>query len=732
MPTKKPNVKRATRQEPSGAKETGADRRKVAPAHKKGKGPDKLSPLGQQALALGESGFAVFLLGRKKKTPLLSKKQGGHGCLDATTDAATIREWWTKHPDANIAIATGARSGIVVPDPDSAAGYSALVEILNGEEPETATSQTSRGKHFLYAYPTDGAVASRNGLRPDLDLKADGGYIVAPPSIHPSGARYEWLGELTPATLRAHIAPLPPALLDAIRQPTNGNNSNPAPSVPPEPSAIPEGARNDKLTAKIGRWLRRGLSEDEVVILAHAYNQARCRPPLSDTEVDRIIRSISERERSGYIEELNRTYAIIQAGDKVRVLQETDHGDGYVLLTAEGFCLLLQNRTITPNGAKKPIQIAQEWLKSPKRRQLARLVFDPEHPDDPTVYNLFRGYPVTPGPGDCSMFLEHLHDHVCQKDAALYRWSEAWLANIVQHPADKPGTSLVLRGKQGVGKSIVGDLFGRLLGRYYAAVSKREHVTGRFNKHLAGKLLLQVEEGFWAGDHEAEAVLKDLVTNKSLWLELKGVDAIETPNHLRLLITSNSNWVVPAGLEERRFATLDVGEGRMKDTVYFREMIRRQKQEGGDAALLAHLLGVDCSKVDLRTIPVTSALLDQKVASLSPELKWLLDILSNGILPGDTQGEGWSPTTVLWDSFIRHAQQTGVRHRSIQVQLGNLLRKLFPGIKRERKIGGGHKLAYLYVFPSLLRCRKAFEEAAGQRIEWPGETTTWLPNDEGF
>jgi hypothetical protein len=168
-----------------------------------------------------------------------------------------------------------------------------------------------------------------------------------------------------------------------------------------------------------------------------------------------------------------------------------------------------------------------------------------------------------------------------------------WFADLVQHPGEKCGTALALRGRQGVGKTIVGKIVGSLLGEHYVAVSDPRYVTGRFNSHLVSALLLHADEGFWAGDHAAEGKIKDLVTGDFHFVEFKGREPIKIRNYVRLLVTGNPAWLVPAGMEERRFAVLDVGEDRMQDHRYF-AAIEKQMAAGGRAALLDYLLNSTC------------------------------------------------------------------------------------------------------------------------------------------
>jgi hypothetical protein len=107
------------------------------------------------------------------------------GFQDATTDEATITHWWTDMPDANIGIATGAVSGLVVLDVDGEGGEASLaaLEREHGPLPETPTVLTGKGRHLYFSHPGV-AVPSRVHVAPGLDVRGDGGYVVAPPSSH--------------------------------------------------------------------------------------------------------------------------------------------------------------------------------------------------------------------------------------------------------------------------------------------------------------------------------------------------------------------------------------------------------------------------------------------------------------------------------------------------------------------------------------------------------------------
>jgi hypothetical protein len=119
-----------------------------------------------------------------------------HGFKDATTDEGQIRAWWKRWPQANIGIATGVISRLVVVDIDPRNGGHLTLEDLeadHGQLPETVESLTGGGgRHLLYRHPGEPYRLASDSLGPGVDLKADGGYIVVPPSLHVSGRRYEW------------------------------------------------------------------------------------------------------------------------------------------------------------------------------------------------------------------------------------------------------------------------------------------------------------------------------------------------------------------------------------------------------------------------------------------------------------------------------------------------------------------------------------------------------------
>ncbi len=228
----------------------------------------------QRALDYAAKGWAVLPLRPNGKEPLV--EGGVHA---ATTDPATIREWWARHPNANIGIALGRASGIVVLDVDDRDALRDLIE-QHGPLPDTPTVVTARGAHYYFQCPPGGLRTRR--IAPGVELRGDGSYVVVPPSVHPTGKRYEW--ELAPGEV--NVAPLPAWLL------ATATGSRPASAQPSElPPIIPEGTRNDTLFGLAREFRRSGIAEERILEFLRFVNATRCRPPLDDHEVVKLFRS---------------------------------------------------------------------------------------------------------------------------------------------------------------------------------------------------------------------------------------------------------------------------------------------------------------------------------------------------------------------------------------------------------------------------------------------------------
>lgn len=217
-----------------------------------------------------------------------------NGFKAATADPAQIEAWWTRWPDANIGVATGAASGFVAIDEDPRNGGDDTLRELeskHGKLPHTVEQLTGGGgRHLCFAHPGV-YVKSRCGVLPGIDVKADGGYIVVEPSLHKNGHRYAF--ELSSYPGEVLLAEMPEWLQDLVLgEPGGGAARDTSGSAPAPDGVIPEGQRDDTLTSLAGTMRKRGMIPDAIAAALQVQNQARCRPPLPRDEVEKIARSV--------------------------------------------------------------------------------------------------------------------------------------------------------------------------------------------------------------------------------------------------------------------------------------------------------------------------------------------------------------------------------------------------------------------------------------------------------
>jgi hypothetical protein len=240
------------------------------------------------ARALAEKGLHVFPCMPRDKRPATP-----HGLKDATTDPIEIETWWDNNPDYNIAIATGTVSGVFVVDIDGDDAEAELrkLEAEHGELPATVEAITARGRHLFFRCPDKPIRNSAGKIATGIDVRATGGYVIAPPSIHPSGKRYCWSVDSA-----ATFAAAPEWLVSIIAEPENGTAAGPSEWRGLVCNGVPEGQRNSSAARLAGYLLRRFIDPMVVLELIQGWNAMRCSPPLPPDEIIAIVNSICGRE----------------------------------------------------------------------------------------------------------------------------------------------------------------------------------------------------------------------------------------------------------------------------------------------------------------------------------------------------------------------------------------------------------------------------------------------------
>ena len=357
---------------------------------------------------------------------------------------------------------------------------------------------------------------------------------------------------------------------------------------------------------------------------------------------------------------------------------------------------LLANRIVKKNdGGQSPL--FPIWEKSPAKRTVAKVVFDPaggstDRNGEP-IQNLWQGFAFSPKPGKFELMAWHLHSVICRGDEGNFLYLLGWMAHLVQRPWEAPGVVVVLRSsREGTGKTTVIGWLAQMLGIHGLMLSEPTQLLGRFNSHLETLCFVGLNELGWAGDKDATAKLKSIITDPTITIERKHGGVYSVPNVLHIMASSNNDWVVPAGDRARRFFVLDVDPSRVGETAYFNALYA-EAQNGGVAALMDYLLGFDVAKVNLRAVPVTDALREQQEISLPLQAQWALDLADRANEHGQAGAvkfEQSQPTRILYDDY-----RSFVHERRKQPMASNTFGRWLTKIGLENERTSSHRLRHL-------------------------------------
>lgn len=634
--------------------------------------------------------------------------------------------------------------------------------------PHTITG--SGGHHYWFRKPADVQVLDSHENYQGVEFKSVGRQVVAPGSIHPNGSKYRWddfapvpedapplpeavlrlirrptrahgeavgFGELTTDMLAETLEQLDPEdfrdhdtwrdLMMACHHATAGEGrqefidwSTQDPEYVDDGRVI--GHRWDSLHANPSGG-RRGRPVTvkflHKVVQAVGGEVARTRPEddfdayedpaeLGQGVDDAVLRAEPKAEGlAAVIEAMNaRHYVVLDNGFQVVTEENDPIFDGrirYQRMSKSDFRSSYENKFFERDG--KVMTHADLWLRSSDRRTYKGIIFDPAHQHEGWL-NLWRGWSVEPKPGDWSLLCELIRDVLTDGDPASFEYVLNWMAFMFQHPGEVAEVAIAFRGAKGTGKGTLGRALAKLAGASGLHISSPGHLVGRFNSHLQNCVCLFADEAFWAGDKAGEAVLKQLVTEPTLTYEGKGRDAVMGKNHVHIVMASNSDWVVPAGMDgERRFAVFNVSERRRGDREFFLAL-NRQLDDGGLAGLLHDMLTRDIRDWHPRdSVPQTEALAEQIERSQSPEESWWDGLLDTGKLPNYLAEEAWNDGPIEVDKdelhadYAAHAKMLGARPTDKKGLAMKVMRK--AGItKRQVSLGDGRRV-WRWVLPQL-------------------------------
>lgn len=237
-----------------------------------------------------EYGWAVFPVSALTKKPLTP-----HGCKDAKKSVGAIKAWWRKWPDASVGVATGSASNLLVIDEDideekGLNGYESMRDwqAEHGELPETVRAITGRGGAHSYYHYEGNDIGNRAGILEGVDVRGEGGYVVAPPSIHPNGTAYEW--EYPPEEYE--LAPLD----DTVRAFLSIGKTEHSERFK-LPSRIESGQRNATLYKLACSLQAQGVPDAGILEAVRQANEQNCDEPLDEAEIATIVGSALTKKK---------------------------------------------------------------------------------------------------------------------------------------------------------------------------------------------------------------------------------------------------------------------------------------------------------------------------------------------------------------------------------------------------------------------------------------------------
>lgn len=363
-----------------------------------------------------------------------------------------------------------------------------------------------------------------------------------------------------------------------------------------------------------------------------------------------------EAELNAHIEDFNKQYAIVLNGTKTLVMKtsfdENRHRKRRDYLSIQSFNALYANTKIKVGEKEVKGEIvdilktkSQAWLEHANRKQyIDGIIFKPSIyaggiEQKPMLYgnklNLWEGYSVAPQKAEKELLNRiylHIYQVVCQCDIDCYEYLLNWIARCLQYPEQTGQVAVALKGEKGCGKGTLGNFIKAIFGQHGLQVTNPKHLTGNFNHHMADCCFLFADEVFFAGDKTVENIMKGLITEPTLMIEAKGIDAIENPNLLKILMASNNDWITPASRDERRYFVLNVSSEKISDKAYFAALRADVNNPQIQAGFLFEMLHRDISHFDVSKVPDTAALKEQRAQSLDSFGKYWVDVLHRGYI----------------------------------------------------------------------------------------------------
>lgn len=420
---------------------------------------------------------------------------------------------------------------------------------------------------------------------------------------------------------------------------------------------------------------------------------------------------------------LNDEVAVVRELSKIVDIQRG------VFYTRDAFCnIAYADRKVWADDGK-PYPVAKAWLEWPQRTAVENVVYKPGQPRLlEQSYNLWQGMGCEPLNDDelVDLFIDWVERVLPNDDEC--EWFICWWAYQLQHLGVKMATALVLVGVSGVGKGWLASIVKGIYGAANYAPSSLGDLGSRFNADYSNKQIMVIEEAKMPRGADSDVIynkLKDVITNPTLRMERKGMDAIVVDSCINIMLQGNSIDILKLDEFDRRFAVFDIkGEELVGDDAYWAPRWAAL-QQGLPAAVYAWLLDYDTGSFNPHGLaPLTAAKQEMVETTRSGREQWVLELKQNPtetLVIGDTEVDGVVATakelefvyqggeTPLWEITKREAEAMG---RALKLAR-------LPTANEGNKIkANGASLRYFIVRPNEVNEKVAWKDAVEKRKFW--------------
>lgn len=516
-----------------------------------------------------------------------------NGLQEATTDEAKIRKWWTESPHANIALATGGDTELVVFDIDSGVDKkTGLAKVgpaswaaIEGTIPETLICSTgSGGKHFYFRSSSD-IKNSQSKIAKDIDVRGSGGYVILPPSNHASGGRYEWENEFEPAPLPDFLERLcgtksKITYTDGLDEAVKADAAKVEKFTPSQLvkllEFIPADCERDAWW-QIGAALKTELGDKGFEVwdnwsrkAADKYDHKTITGQWESFETGKMS--------GGTVYHYAKTLGEFRGFDVEVANVRVKAGWSYCIATQEFISPDLTQRLtksqysdkFAPEAPKRGT-FADLCLCDPDLQRVDSFTFEPNGSlvvieGSQTKLNLWQRGAVVPSPGDVKQFIAHAK-HILPNESERKLFLQ-YLAFQVQRPGVKVRWAVVLQGRQRTGKSYFGRVIGKILGERNVSRPTNERLHEPWTNWQEGAQLIVIEELMGYGRQELMNKLKPMITEPTTSVRLVGGRSYSMPNRFNFLMFTNHKGALKIDREDKRYCILFSPAERRADEDY--------------------------------------------------------------------------------------------------------------------------------------------------------------------